>query len=461
MAKRRLLAALAFAGALLLGAPLKTNISWDEAKPVVDAFPKDLPAELKGKSPAQLEAAWPAWVSRSNAEIRARLERGDEDSIFNFWLYGTSFTKRPRMTNRDVANLGGPAGAADLLQGRLNDLLTGIANPGANDRLRFVREVMRRHGIDPTTPAGRDEAWNYMVDLRARAHADNDRYVQAGQSAQQLDDSARQSAFATLFHDRGLSSDTRLDVDFSIDQALKALGAKGSLKPGSIRRVAIVGPGLDFTDKAEGYDFYPQQTIQPFAVLDSLLRLSLAASADLHMTTFDLSPRVNQHLEAARQRAQSGTPYVLQLPLDGDSPAHQWNPDFEAYWQHVGARIGDDVPAIPSPPGASVRVRAVRVRPAMALSITPRDLNIVLERLAPLNEDDRFDLIIATNVLIYYNAFEQALALANVSAMLRPGGVFLTNYKIAPLPPVESSGSVITSFDRQGNGDTIFVYVRR
>jgi SAM-dependent methyltransferase len=300
-----------------------------------------------------------------------------------------------------------------------------------------------------------------MVDLRARAHADNDRYVQAGRSAQQLGDSARQSAFATLFRDRGLSSDTRIDVDFSIDQALKALGARGSLPPGSIRRVAIVGPGLDFTDKAEGYDFYPQQTIQPFAVLDSLLRLSLAASADLHMTTFDLSPRVNQHLEAARQRAQSGTPYVLQLPLDGDSPAHQWNPDFEAYWQHVGARIGDDVPAIPSPPGASVRVRAVRVRPAMALSITPRDLNIVLERLAPLNEDDRFDLIIATNVLIYYNAFEQALALANVSAMLRPGGVFLTNYKIAPLPPVESSGSVITSFDRQGNGDTIFVYVRR
>jgi SAM-dependent methyltransferase len=300
-----------------------------------------------------------------------------------------------------------------------------------------------------------------MVDLRARAHADNDRYVQAGQSAQQLDDSARQSAFATLFRDRGLSSDTRLDVDFSIDQALNALSAKGSLPPGSIRRVAIVGPGLDFTDKAEGYDFYPQQSIQPFAVLDSLLRLGLAVPADLQMTTFDLSPRVNQHLEAARQRAQGGAPYVLQLPLDPDSPAHQWNPDFEAYWQNVGARIGDKVPAIPSPPGASVRVRAVRVRPAVALSITPRDLNIVLERLAPLKEDDRFDLIIATNVLIYYNAFEQALALANVTAMLRPGGAFLTNYKIAPLPAIEPSDSLITSFDSQGNGDTIFVYLRR
>ena len=321
---------------------------------------------------------------------------------------------------------------------------------------------MRRHGIDPTTPAGRDEAWNYMVDLRARAHADNDRYVQAGQSAQQLDDSARQSAFATLFHDRGLSSDTRLDVDFSIDQALKALERQriaeaGEHPPRGHRRPRTrlyrQGRRLRFLSAAV------HSTLR--ACSTPLLRLGLAAPADLQMTTFDLSPRVNQHLEAARQRAQGGAPYVLQLPLDPDSPAHQWNPDLEAYWQNVGARIGDEVPAIPSPPGASVRVRAVRVRPAVALSITPRDLNIVIERLAPLKEDDRFDLIIATNVLIYYNAFEQALALANVSAMLRPGGVFLTNYKIAPLPPIESSDSLITSFDSQGNGDTIFVYLRR
>jgi chemotaxis methyl-accepting protein methylase len=73
------------------------------------------------------------------------------------------------------------------------------------------------------------------------------------------------------------------------------------------------------------------------------------------------------------------------------------------------------------------------VRPEVTLSITPRDLNIVLERLGPLAKDDLFDLIVATNVLVYYDAFEQALALANISAMLRPGGVFLTNYKSRPL----------------------------
>jgi hypothetical protein len=436
----------------------KANITYEEAKPVLSAFRDALPAELKSKPPVELETAWLDWVTRSNAEIRARLERGDEDSIFNFWLYGTTFTTFPRVTDGDVAKLGGPSGITELLQGRLNDLLNGLAAPGDNDRLRFARKVIERQGIDPTTAAGRDQAWNYLVDLRARALTDNDRYMRAARSAQHLDSGARESRFATLFHDRGLSSDTRIDVDFPIDQALAMLAAKGQL---IVRRIAIVGPGLDFTDKAEGYDFYPQQTIQPFAVLDSVLRLGLARPGELHMATLDLSPRVNEHLNAARERAQTGRPYVLQLPLDRDLPTHEWKPNFVAYWQHFGARIGDEIPPITPPPGSHIRVRAVRVRPDVTMSIQPLDLNIVLERLAPLREEDRFDLIVATNILPYYDAFEQSLALTNISAMLRPGGIFLTNYKVAPVASLESTASVAIPVDLQGNGDTVFMYLRR
>ena len=60
-------------------------------------------------------------------------------------------------------------------------------------------------------------------------------------------------------------------------------------------------------------------------------------------------------------------------------------------------------------------MRAVRVRPAVVTSIVPRDVNIVLER-----DNDRFDLIVATNVLVYYDAFDQALALANALVGNRP-----------------------------------------
>jgi hypothetical protein len=41
--------------------------------------------------------------------------------------------------------------------------------------------------------------------------------------------------------------------------------------------------------------------------------------------------------------------------------------------------------------------------------------------------------------------------------------VFLTNYRVAPLAPMEASPSLVSlaPFDRQGNGDTIFAYQRR
>jgi chemotaxis methyl-accepting protein methylase len=92
-------------------------------------------------------------------------------------------------------------------------------------------------------------------------------------------------------------------------------------------------------------------------------------------------------------------------------------------------------------------------------AIDPRDLNIVLER----TDEEQLDLIVATNILVYYDKFEQSLALANIARMLRPGGFFLTNYEVAPLPPMESNASLITPvfWDRQGNGDTMFWYQRR
>ena len=96
-----------------------------------------------------------------------------------------------------------------------------------------------------------------------------------------------------MYSDRGLSSDTRLTADFALDKAIEAIAAKGTLAPSSVRRVAIVGPGLDFTDKAEGFDFYPQQTIQPFALVDSLGRFGLGQPDAIRVTTLDLSPRVN------------------------------------------------------------------------------------------------------------------------------------------------------------------------
>jgi SAM-dependent methyltransferase len=451
-----------------IGAPapddraFKTSIPYSDARTILETFRDRLPADLRGKAPADLEAAWPGWVERHNAEIRARLERGDEDSIINLWLYGTSFTERPRATTRDLAALGGRDKTAELLQGRLDDLLRGLAAPGANERLQFARRLLERRGIDPSTPAGKDKAWDYLDAARLRMVAENDRLRKAAESARRITDGdAQLGAYSTLYRDRGLSSDTSIRIDFAIERSLDAAKSKAQLGAGSIRRVAIVGPGLDFADKTEGHDFYPLQTIQPFALIDSLVRLGLARPEDVRLTTLDVSPRVNDHLDAARERAARGVAYELQLPLDNES---RWTPDLVAYWQRIGSSIGEEAPAIAAPPNAgAVRVRAIRVSPAIVRSIVPRDVNIVLERLDPLAAGDQFDLIVATNILVYYDAFDQALALANVSRMLRPGGFLVTNYVVFPTPPIESPASLVTKveWDEQHNGDTLFWYRRR
>jgi hypothetical protein len=76
----------------------------------------------------------------------------------------------------------------------------------------------------------------------------------------------------------------------------------------------------------------------------------------------------------------------------------------------------------------------VRIRPNVVRAIAPHDLNIVLQRPDPLPDVERFDLVIATNILIYYDVFEQSLALANSARMLRPGGFLLSNNPVFELP---------------------------
>jgi SAM-dependent methyltransferase len=202
--------------------------------------------------------------------------------------------------------------------------------------------------------------------------------------------------------------------------------------------VAVVGPGLDFSDKNEGlsYDYYPQQTLQPFALCDSLVRLGLVRANAVSMTILDISSRVIDHIQRARERARKNTGYVIQLPRQVADP---WPADLITYWRSLGDRVGAEVAPIRPPDifqtingGQGVETRAVRIRPDVVLNCQPVDLNIVLERLN-LAEADRFDLI-GTNISIYYDAFERSLALENAGAMLKPGGLLLTNDRLTEVP---------------------------
>ena len=194
--------------------------------------------------------------------------------------------------------------------------------------------------------------------------------------------------------------------------------------------MAVVGPGLDFVNKVEGLDFYPPQTIQPFAVMDSLLRLGLADPAALEIYTLDISSRVNLHLARARERANAGQSYILQLPW---LPQGRWTDEvrrsFSEYWRALGDHIGSATKPIPVPEGLEgVETRAIQVRPEFVMRVHPLDLNIVFQRLP---SEKNFDLIIGTNIFVYYSEFQQSSARLNVAAMLAPGGHLLSNDELA------------------------------
>ena len=432
--------------------------SYESVKPVLDAQGSSLPEALR--NPA--EAKWTAWSRAQDKAIRERLKRGDLDSMVNFLLYGTSFTKQPRIKIENITE----ASKSGVLRARVEDLAAGARNPGSNERLLFLAALLRSEGVDPAG-AG-PETGKFLYDNLLRVLEENktlaERAAEASRAAKESKDSATVLDRASLFRDRGVSLDTSILPDFSIERTLAELKARGLLRQEQTARVAVIGPGLDFSDKnaESSYDYYPQQTLQPFALYDSLMRLGLAKKNALRMSVFDISARVIDHLQHARESAGEGTGYTVQLPRDVVRP---WPPELTAYWKSLGSGMGEVVDAI-SPPQlfAGLETRAVRVRPDVVLACEPADLNIIVERLE-LPAEQQFDLIIATNIFVYYDSFEQSLALENAGAMLKPGGFLLTNDRLpeAPGGTMRLAGVTEVKSATAGFGllDTVGWYQRR
>ena len=89
-------------------------------------------------------------------------------------------------------------------------------------------------------------------------------------------------------------------------------------------------------------------------------------------------------------------------------------------------------------------------------------MNVVYQRL-DLPPAERFDLVVATNILVYYDTFEQCLALANVARMTAVGGLFLSNNAVLELPgsALRSVGYKTVVFsDQPDDGEHVIFYRR-
>ena len=408
-------------------------LSYAQATPVLAALNEPVPAAPD----------WPRWIAAADAATRARVAHGDEASIVNLLLFGTSFTSQPRITSRQLDR----EQIRKAVNERLDDFERALAQPGTNERLQFARRLLGGE------PAVRPR----LLAMIDRATSESETYAKLMVDAQALGDPSLEFAERSrLYRERGLASDTSVRINFAIEDALRRVYA-ASPQTGPLQRVAVIGPGLDVVDKQEGYDFYPPQTIQPFALVDSLIRLGLADVETLRVTTLDVSARVNDHIVEMARRARAGVQYVVHLPLDG---AVAWTPELLNYFGRFGEAVASPLP-VTIPPGIGpLRLRTLAVRPPVVERISARDVNITAQ-LLPLADTERFDMIVGTNIFVYYDRLQQGLAMASIAAMLRPGGVLLSNNAIVEVPSVgmRSIGySKILYSNRDEDGDLIVWY---
>jgi hypothetical protein len=384
-------------------------LRWDEIQPVFAAFAA---AGIRAPTFSD-EAEFDGWIRQRDADVRGRIDRGLEDSISALVLTGSSFTTLPRIQNTgDAVNAAGDLTPA--ARGRVQAFVQAIDEQD-QERFGMVREFLRRQRVPD------EEVRAFVIGIVRRFALE-----QAGFQ--------RKHAQGPPRMDGAISGETSLLAGFAIEDSLANLKSRGAF-PARIRRIAVIGPGLDFAG-----DVFPPQSIQPFAILDSVLRLGIAQPADVEVTSFELNPSVLMHLKTLPAKVRSGR-YVLQLP---GQAVTGWNAGATAYWQHFGESIGKPV------------------KPQFATRILAEELNIVAQT-RDMPAGHGFDLVVATNVLLYYNPLEQAMAMTNIAQMLASGGIALANN---PLPTdrvqaLEYLGVRHVSFTDNGAGDDVLMFRRR
>src|SRR5262245_9657774 len=149
-------------------------VSLATVKPVLEGFANELPPQLKEPS----ERKWRSWAQHEDDFVRARLEQGALDSMVNLLLFGTSFTIQPRViTMHDPDD--------PPVQARVDDLLQGLRNPGKNERLIFLRNLLRRRGLDPNSSAGYEKTKIFVLENLRRVVQEQITFRQQADEASQ------------------------------------------------------------------------------------------------------------------------------------------------------------------------------------------------------------------------------------------------------------------------------------
>ncbi len=367
-------------------------IAWQDVAPVVRRL------GTHGSTPE----AFASYVERVRDTNARRVREGDLDHLIFYLLQSTHFTKLPAIEPAISARALVVAVQTDIppaVRARAAALLSALESDDADPRLAYFRDL-----VSAAFPARGDREAALL-----REYVRVMRFVYEKEFVAQRSEQ-RTTAVAELYRTRGLSTDTAVEAGFLVHQGLGVLRA---LAPDlRIRRVLIVGPGLDLAPRTSLREAGPPESYQPWAVMDALLSLGLSHPGDVAVIAADINPRVVQHLRRAHDR-----PPLLTLASEiRETDAVSVSTEYRDYFAGLGRAIGS---ASPNGPLS----KTVRVTPAVAGALQAEALDIVTERLT----GEPFDLIVATNILPYFDDAQLALAMVNIAGMLAPGGTFLHN----------------------------------
>ena len=119
-----------------------------------------LPPELKSSDLSARRKAWPDWVVAHDRDIRRRLLRGDEDTIVNWLLFGTSFTRQPRAFFEVPAT---PESLPQRISKRTRRFDFGARSADRDERTVFARRLLlgQGYGFDTVEEQARLERHLY------------------------------------------------------------------------------------------------------------------------------------------------------------------------------------------------------------------------------------------------------------------------------------------------------------
>jgi SAM-dependent methyltransferase len=444
--------------------PTVRRIAWEDLAPLRALL------EARGLT----ATTFPAYVERVHTTNLRRVREGDLDHLIFYALQSTHFTTlppiEPALSAKAFVESLGPTVRDAFPKASVPATDTTRLDIPASARARIAAFI---RALDSSSSEARITYFRALTKATVPVRSQREaalrlEYQRVMRFVYQKEFVAQRSprpadAVAELYRSRGLSTDTAVEAGYLVYLGLGVIKSLDTAR--RIRRVLIIGPGLDLAPRTALIDEKPPESYQPWAVIDALLSLGLSRVEDLEVVGADINPRVVEHLRHSRTN-----PPALSLVSEiRDSETVSASNEYRDYFASLGRAVSDGKPDATASAIAKGHLhKRVRVGQAAARALRAETLDVVTERL----EGPSFDIVIATNILPYFDDGELMLALANIAAMLAPGGVFLHN---EPRPlvgevtealglPFEHSRHAIIATVRGAPaplGDSVFLHRKR